>query len=111
MTDEIHLLVKGGTAPKDVRVDTGIKKLKPLVVQWTWCAWDKLKRKQDLVKDGWLQCAMADVLDEAYQREAMRFCMGSSAEQVGEELAEQLETGSDAEEEVEEGVEADGPEI
>ena len=41
----------------------------------------------------------------------MSFCMGSSAEQVGEEPAEQLETGSDAEEEAEEGLETDGPEV
>jgi len=37
--------------------------------------------------------------------------MSGSAEHVGEEPAEQLETGSDAEEEVEDGVDADGPEL
>ena len=109
MTNEIYLTVMGGTAPQDVRVDTGIKRLKPQLVHWAWSAWDKLTRKQELVKDGWSRCGLADVLDAAQQREAMRFCMSNKEQAPGVEVEDELTTGSDGEEEAVEGVECEGP--
>jgi hypothetical protein len=109
MTDEIHLLIKGGTAPQDIRVDTGLKRLKPQLVHWAWSSWDKLKRKQDIIREGWGRCGLSGVLDKAQQLEAMRFCMSNKEEKLGEEPEDQLDTDSDGEEELEAGVECDGP--
>ena len=109
MTDEIHLTVKGGVAPEDVRVDTGLKKLKPHSVHWAWSSRDKRTRKQETIKDGWSRCGLSGVLDEAQKIEAMRFCMSNKKEEPGEEPEEEVGTSSDAEEEFEEGVEGDMP--
>ena len=109
MTDEIHLTVKGGVAPQDVRVDTGLKKLKPHLVHWAWSSWDKLTRKQDMVKEGWSRCGLAGVLEEAQKMEAMRFCLSNKEGEPGEEAEEQPDTCSDAEDEFEEGVDSDMP--
>ena len=55
MADEIHHTVMGGAAAADVRVDLGIKRLKPHMVHWAWSSWDKLTRRQELIKDSWGQ--------------------------------------------------------
>ena len=109
MTDEIHLQVKGGTPAQDVRVNTGMKKIKPHVVHWTWAAWNKLKKNQQLVKEGWGKCGMSLVLDAAFQRDALMSGVDSSAVLEGEEGDYEAEAQSDDEEEHEDGVEAEGP--
>jgi len=50
-------------------------------------------------------------LDKAWQREAVLSGVGNTEVQAGEEAEQQLETDSDAEDESEEGVEAEGPEV
>ena len=111
MADEIFHLVKGGQPAAEVRVDTGIKRLKPLMVHWTWCAWDKLKRRPDVVTGSWDQCGLGGVLTSDKQVEALRFCMSRRDEEPGVEPDAQLTaaTDSDEEEDVAEGMRA-GPE-
>ena len=85
MTDEIHLTVKSGVAAAQVRVDTGLKRLKPQMVHWAWSSWDKLKRRPDVVRDSWNKCGMSDVLVPQHQMDAMRFCMGNEEQDPGVE--------------------------
>jgi hypothetical protein len=110
MADEIFHLVKGGQPAAEVRVDTGIKKLKPLVVHWAWCSWDRLKRRGEVVKGSWEQCGLSGVLEEEKQVEALRFCMDRSGEELGEEPVAESDRviDSDGEEEAADGM-SDGP--
>ena len=86
-----------------------MKKIKSRVVHWTWAAWNKLKKKQQLVKEGWGKCGMSLVLDAAFQRDALMSGVDSSAVLEGEEEDYEAEAQSDDEEEHEDGVEAEGP--
>jgi hypothetical protein len=99
MSNEIHLLVKGGAAPAEVKVDTGLVKLKPWLVRWTWQSWDKLRRNRDMIKQGWDRCGLSQVLDKAQQVEAMRFCISQPAEAdvLGEEEEDACVDVSDGE--------------
>jgi hypothetical protein len=101
MSTEIHHLVKGGMAPAEIKVDTGLARLKPKLVGWTWGSWDKLRRKKELIKEGWRKCGLGDVLDAAQQREAMRFCLNEPVEVLGEEPEQQDAGDTDNEDEVE----------
>ena len=101
MTNEIHWLVKGGTAPSAVRVDTGMKELKPRLMEWTWLSWNKLRAQQEMIVEGWRKCGLSAVLDTAQQADAMRFCMNMPVQGLGEE-AEQRPEDMDSETEEEE---------
>jgi hypothetical protein len=100
MTVEIHHLVKGGMAPADIKVDTGLARLKPKLVGWTWGSWNALKKKKELITEGWKKCGLGDVLSAAQQVEAMRVCMTAPEEVLGcePEVAEEVGTDSEGEE-------------
>jgi hypothetical protein len=85
LTEQIHHTVKGGKAPSEVKIDAGLARLKPLLVEWTWLSWDSLKQRRDLIKEGWERCGLARVLDAALQTEAMRYCMNEPTQALGEE--------------------------
>ena len=53
MACAIHLLVKNGAAPNELKVDTGMVTLKPLLVDWVWESWRNLQDKTTLIKKGW----------------------------------------------------------
>ena len=90
-------MVKGGSAPNEVKVDTGLVRLKPKLVNWTWASWSKLKQKGEMIAKGWEKCGLGSVLDAAQQMEAMRFCMNRPAEQLGDEVEQQDQSVSDSE--------------
>jgi hypothetical protein len=101
--NEINLLIKGGTAPAEVKIDTGMTTLKPKLVKWTWQSWDRLKGKRELIKQGWDKCGLSGVLDVAQQMDALRFCINDPVEELGEEEETQQNVSeSDEEEETEE---------
>ena len=105
MADEIHHTVMGGTAAAEVRVDLGLKRLKPQMVHWAWVAWDRLKRSPDVVRDSWNKCGLSSVLIAEQQVDAMRFCMSNKEDEPGVEPDLELErTDSDGEDEAEDGV-------
>jgi hypothetical protein len=98
--DQIHLTVKGGKAPGEVRIDTGLHRLKPLLVDWVWQSWYKLKGKREVIKEGWERCGLEKVLDAAQQTEAMRFCMSEPTQALGKEPERyDVDTDSDSGEE------------
>jgi hypothetical protein len=84
-----------------VKIDTGLLKLKPLFVDWTWQSWYKLKQKRDVIKEGWERCGLGQVLEAAQQVEAMRFCMSEATQALGNE-SDHEDTDSEWEEEEEE---------
>ena len=90
-------LVKGGMAPADIKVDTGLARLKPKLVGWTWGSWSALKKKRELIVEGWKKCGLGDVLSAAQQVEAMRFCMTAPEEVLGSEPEEAEGAGTDSE--------------
>ena len=106
MADEIFHLVKRGQPASQVRLDTGIKRLKPLLVHCTWASWDELKRKPDVVKGSWDQCGLSGVLEKEKQDEALRFCRSRRDEEPGVELDVQSDRMIDSDGEEEEA--ADG---
>ena len=62
MTSEIHHLIKGGMAPAEIKVDTGLARLKPMLVGWAWGSWSTLRKKRELIIEGWRKCGLSDVL-------------------------------------------------
>ena len=109
LSAEIHNLVKGGVAPAEVKVNTGLVKLKPLLVDWCWLSWDKLKGDRDAVKQAWERCGLSQVLDAAQQFEAMAFCMTvPEVEPQEEEEDEPQGNATDSKEEEEEEEEEEG---
>ena len=108
MADEIHHTVMGGAAAADVRVDLGIKRLKPHMVHWAWSSWDKLTRRQELIKDSWAKCGLSKVLSAETQVDAVLFCVNNAESAPGVEPDQDPEPDSDGEEEIEEGM-CDGP--
>jgi len=84
-------------APADIRVDTGLARLKPMLVGWTWGSWSALRKKRELIIEGWKKCGLGDVLSAAQQVEAMRFCLSSSEEALGSEPEAAEEAGTDSE--------------
>ena len=111
MADEIHHTVMGGVPAAQVRVDTGLKRLKPQMVHWAWASWDKLKRRPDFVKDSGDKCGLSSVLVAEQQVDAMRFCLSNKEEEPGVEpdVEPDRVTDSDGEEEPAEDGVSDGP--
>ena len=113
MTCEINLLVKGGLAPHEVRVNTGMGTLKPLIVSWAWESWYRLREKKEVVLSGWARCGMGDVLQQTDEQKmaAMSLCLSEPNQVLGEEPEVKVDEGSDGEEvgmEVEVEADAEG---
>ena len=68
----------------------------------------RLTRKLELIKSGWSRCGLAGVLCAEKQVDAVLFCVNNAEPEPGVEPDQELETASDAEEEIEEGM-CDGP--
>jgi len=113
MADEIHLLIKSGAAPNELKVQTGMTKLKPLLVDWVWASWRDLKDRTELIKKGWEKCGLGDVLVERKQIEGLMFIADSiqQPEELGKEEDEPrisvVDDDSDVEDEADADEEAD----
>jgi hypothetical protein len=100
--------LSAGAKPAEVKMDTGMGKLKPLLVEWIWSSWADLRERKELIKKGWERSGMKDVLEAARQVEALTYCIGRDAEAVpaGEEPAvpapADMDTDDESEEEEEE---------
>ena len=78
------------------------------MVRWTWAT--KLKMKRERIKEGWGKCRMSNMLDAAFQRDALKSAVDNSVVQEGVKEEYQVEVHSDDdEEEQEDGVEPEGP--
>ena len=80
-----------------------------MLVGWTWGSWSALKKKRELIIEGWKKCGLGDVLNAAQQVEAMRFCMTAAEEVLGSEpeVVEEAGTDSEGEEEPDAAVDHD----
>jgi len=113
MATEIHLLIKNGAAPSELKVETGMATLKPLLVEWVWESWRELKQRTTLIKKGWEKCGLGDVLVERKQLEGLKFIADNiqRAEELAKEEVEPVisveEDDSDVEDEADECEEAD----
>ena len=113
MATEIHLLIKNGAAPSELKVNTGMATLKPLLFEWVWASWRDLKDKTALIKKGWAKCGLGDVLLPTKQVEGLKFIADNMqrAEELAKEQARPAislgEDDSDVEDEADESEEAD----
>ena len=113
MATEIHLLIKNGAAPSELKVNTGMATLKPLLVERMWAPWRDLKDKTALIKKGWAKCGLGDVLLPTKQVEGLKFIADNvqRAEELAKEQARPAislgEDDSDVEDEADESEEAD----
>lgn len=76
MTNEMTSLLKAGAAPEQLRVDTGMKRMKPLVVKWMMTAWQQLRARSVMIKKGWT--VLAGVMDDQVQKTAMSLVISQS---------------------------------
>jgi hypothetical protein len=63
MNAEIIALLHAGAAPDQVRVDTGMAKMKPLLVKWLMHSWLALGSRTEMIQKGWAKAELGDVLD------------------------------------------------
>ena len=113
MATAIHLLIKNGAAPNELKVSTGMVALKPLLVEWVWSSWRNLKDKTELIKKGWGKCGLGEVLEPTKQVEGLKFIADNAqrAADLAKEEAEPAivveEDDSDVEDETDESEDAD----
>ena len=113
MACQIHLLIKNGAAPNELRVDTGMVALKPLLVDWVWESWRDLKDRTALIKKGWEKCGQGDVLVPSKQVEGLTFIADNMlrVKKLGNDEEKPAisvdEDDSDVEDETDESEEAD----
>jgi hypothetical protein len=55
----------------DVKVDTKMSTLKPLICQWLFTAWHHLTTKLEMVKKGWKQTGLLKAFEPEFQKQAM----------------------------------------
>ena len=87
MTCAIYLLIQNGAAPNEVKVDTGVVTLKPLLVDWVWESWRNQKDKTTRIKNGSEKRGLGDVLAPHKHREVLSFVADNTGKQQPEELA------------------------
>ena len=90
MATEIHLLIATGAAPSEVKVNTGMVRLKPLLVDWVYASWRSLKDNTALIQRGWEKCGLGEVLAPRRQVEGLTFVAdnGQRVEEMAEEKAQ-----------------------
>lgn len=70
MNSEVLALVRAGALPDQVRVDTGMAKVKPLMVKWMMHSWLALEARTEMIAKGWTRAGLGDVLESKVQIEA-----------------------------------------
>jgi hypothetical protein len=55
----------------DVKVDTKMSTLKPLICQWLFTAWHHLTTKLDMVEKGWKHTGLLKAFEPEFQKQAM----------------------------------------
>jgi hypothetical protein len=105
MTREIGKQLKVGATPDKIKVNVGMVRLKPLLVEWMVSSWDKLRTRTALIKKGWEMAGLSAVFDARKQMEALRLiALNQLAEADGEEeepeaVVAAADTDSDSEDE------------
>jgi hypothetical protein len=64
------LLIRNGATANQIRIDTGLGVLKPLVVEWLMQSWNKLKGMKRMIIKGWQKVGLDKMMDPATQEEA-----------------------------------------
>ena len=95
MTREIRSLLAAGAAPEEVRVNTGMVALKPLLVNWMVSSWQKLRMRTELIKKGWTKAGVGNVLDASQQLEALRLSFLNQPAAEGEEAEPEVAVAAD----------------
>jgi hypothetical protein len=95
MATEIHLLLKNGAAPSELKMNTGMTTLEPLLVEWVWVSWRDQKDRTALIKRGWAKCGLGDVLLPTKQMEGLKFVADNMqrAEELAKEEARPAQSG------------------
>jgi hypothetical protein len=55
----------------DVKVDTKMSTLKPLICQWLFTAWHHLTTKLEMVEKGWKHIGLLKAFEPEFQKQAM----------------------------------------
>lgn len=106
MANEVGVLIRAGASPGSVKVDTGLVRMKPLLVKWLMSAWQRLKVQKALLKQGWSIAGFDKVYDAEFQNEAL-LKQARGELKTNEEVEDELESAADEEDDA---VEFDGPE-
>ena len=85
--------IREGAEPAQMKLDTSIKTLKPLVTEWLYTAWKQLKQEKRMIRTGWDSLGFFKILDKAFQRDSLI--------QMSEENEEEQEEGKEEEQEEE----------
>jgi hypothetical protein len=66
------MLLDAGATPEQLRVDVGLKRMKPLLVKWMMTAWKLLRTRDAMIRKGWAKAGLGDVMNADVQKEAMK---------------------------------------
>jgi hypothetical protein len=92
--------IKAGTEPSEMKLNTSLKTLKPLVVEWIHSSWKKLNQEKQMIRSGWNSLGYFKILDREFQREALIKMSEEKEEENENEVTQPIE---DDEEDDDEG--------
>lgn len=75
MNDQIIGLLNSGAVPSQIRVNTGMAIMKPLIVKWLMHSWLALGARTEMIQKGWTKAELGDVLEPAIGIEAMKLVL------------------------------------
>lgn len=70
VSSQILSLVHNGAAADQIRLDTGLTGLKPLLVEWLMLSWNKLRAMKEMITKGWEKAGLDKMMQSATQEEA-----------------------------------------
>ncbi len=69
--------LKSGATPDQLKLNTDLGTIKPLIVKWFHAAWYKLRESssKQMIREGWDKLGFFKILDLKYQSEAMKLAI------------------------------------
>jgi hypothetical protein len=65
-------MINGGTAPAQLRLDTGMGVMKPKLVEWMMSSWKLLQSKSELIQKGWQKAGLDRIMQPAIQDKSLQ---------------------------------------
>jgi hypothetical protein len=96
MNSELMALIKSGANPSQLKVDTGLARMKPLLVKWMYHSWSQLATRTVMIERGWAKCGLADVFDVTVQQQACKLIMTKQLGLESDDQPEEAESTSEA---------------
>jgi hypothetical protein len=80
MVQQVGKLLAAGVEASNIRVDTGVTLLKPLVVDWCFKSWKLLSDKHELIEKGWKHIGFGELFDTKFQLESLKLVTAHALE-------------------------------